>query len=405
MNIEKKTHPVKRRKIIRRRTQSSATPSTYVGESLDTFPMDLIIEILKRLPTKTIAICRCVSKQWAFLLRSPQFTKSFLTCSSTRPRLLFTFKLGGKWHFFSSPQPRNVDDHVSVVAADYHMGISGNRYTEFSQVVNGFINIYENQMLEGKRKLERVSVLCNSSTGQLVHLPKATAKNKDLRSFFGYDPIENQFKVLCMTVTKYRRQKNSKEHHVLTIGKGKRYWRKIQCLVPHFPVRYRNPICIDGILYYIAWRSSNIVIACFDVKSEDFRFIKIEDDASYEMANFFALINYKRKLGLLVYKFGNVDQLWVLDDTEKEIWSKYNLCLPDIFFFARKSIWGTDMGEIVWAPTYWTHPFYVFYYNVERQSVRRVEIKGMKKRVFKSRDRPEAVFTFANHVENLMFLQ
>ncbi|KAF2586790.1 hypothetical protein F2Q70_00035855 [Brassica cretica] len=81
------------------------------------------------------------------------------------------------------------------------------------------------------------------------------------------------------------------------------------------------------------------------------------------------------------------------------------LCLPDIFFFARKSIWGSDMGEIFWAPKRWTYPFYVFYYNVERQSVRRVEIKGIEEKVLMGRDRLERVFTFTNHVENLMFLQ
>lgn len=30
---------------------------------------------------------------------------------------------------------------------------------------------------------------------------------------------------------------------------------------------------------------------------------------------------------LLVYKFGHVNQLWVLDNTKKEIWSKCNLCV------------------------------------------------------------------------------
>uniref|UniRef100_A0A0D3CDM6 F-box domain-containing protein n=1 Tax=Brassica oleracea var. oleracea TaxID=109376 RepID=A0A0D3CDM6_BRAOL len=202
MNIEKNNNPVKSRKIIKRCTHSSTISSMYAGENLDTFPMDLINEILKRLPAKTIAICQCVSKQWAFLLGSPHFTKSFLTCSTTRPRLLFTFELGGKWHFFSSPQPRNADEQLITIWVS------------------------------------------------------------------------------------------------LEIGKEKSSWRKIGCLVPHFPVRYRNTICINGILYYVAWRSLNIVRACFDVKSEEFRFIKLED-VSHVLASYFALISYKGKLGLL----------------------------------------------------------------------------------------------------------
>lgn len=123
MNIEKNNNPVKSRKIIKRCTHSSTISSMYAGENLDTFPMDLINEILKRLPAKTIAICQCVSKQWAFLLGSPHFTKSFLTCSTTRPRLLFTFELGGKWHFFSSPQPRNADEQLITIWVSLEIGI------------------------------------------------------------------------------------------------------------------------------------------------------------------------------------------------------------------------------------------------------------------------------------------
>ncbi|CAH8390321.1 unnamed protein product [Eruca vesicaria subsp. sativa] len=75
------------------------------------------------------------------------------------------------------------------------------------------------------------------------------------------------------------------------------------------------------------------------------------------------------------------------------------------YFFARKSIWGTDMGEMIWAPSRWTYPFNVFYYNVKRQSVRRVEVKGIEEKLLMGRDHPKPVFTFTNHVENLMFLQ
>ncbi|KAF3544532.1 hypothetical protein DY000_02002720 [Brassica cretica] len=217
MNREK-YNPMNHCKIIRRRTQSSTTSSTYVGENPKTLPIDLIMEILKRLPTKTIAKCRCVSKQWGSLLCDPYFTKSFLTRSSTRPRLLFTFEFGGKWHFFSSPQPQNGDEQV--VIAD--------------RSING--------------------------------------------------------------------------------------------------------------------------------------------------------------------------QLWVLDDPEKEKWSKHIFHLPDAAFWIMRSIWATDTGEIVWARSRWTHPFYVFYYNLETQSVRRVEIKGIEGKVLMGHYRPEAILTFTNHVENVMLL-
>ncbi|KAL0800394.1 hypothetical protein Bca101_055569 [Brassica carinata] len=401
MNREK-YNPMNHCKIIRRCTQSSTTSLTYVGGNSEMLPIDLIIEILQRLPAKTIAKCRCVSKQWGSLLCNPHFTKSFLTCSSTRPRLLFTFEFGGKWHFFSSPQPQNVDEQV--VIADYHMSFSGDWYKQICISANGFIYLYDKMML--KEKMERVPVICNPSTGQKIYLPKVLAKNKDLRSFLGYDPIENQLKVLCMTVAGYRQQTNSREHQVLTLGKVKPSWRKIKCLFPHFPENFGNGICISGVLYYIARSNLNTVIACFDVKYEKYSFIQIDDENS-QLNWFLTLINYKGKLGAIVFDRSSHGNLWVLDDPEKEKWSKHIFHLPDTVFRAIRSIWATDTGEIVWAPSRWTHPFHLFYYNLERQSVRRVEIKGIEEKVsmgHMGHYRPEAIFTFTNHVENVMLM-
>ncbi|KAL0796058.1 hypothetical protein Bca101_067435 [Brassica carinata] len=393
MNIEQNNNPVKHLKIFKHHTHSSATSSTYVGGNSETLPIDLISEILKRLPAKTIALCRCVSKEWDSLLSSPPFTKLFLTVSSTRPQLLVTFEFKGKWHFFSSPQ-HHFDETVSVVAPDYHMGISGDWYKEICLSANGFVYLYEKKMLKGK--MERVPVICNPSTGQKIPLPKVRAKNNELISFLGYDPIEKQFKVLCMTITKYRRQRNSREHHVLMLGERNPSWRKIECEFPHFPHKFRKGICINGILYYVAHNNFTKVIACFDVRSEKFRLIQMG-------SNFSTIINYKGKLGVLVRDSMDGNLLWVLDDTEKGKWSKHALFFPDMFSWNAMSVWGTDRGEIVWALWLWTQPFYVYYYNVERQSVRRVEIQGIEEKVFMNQDeRPDEVFTFPNHVENLI---
>ncbi|KAF3585522.1 hypothetical protein F2Q69_00027807 [Brassica cretica] len=420
MNIEKNNNPVKSRKIIKRCTHSSTISSMYAGENLDTFPMDLINEILKRLPAKTIAICQ----------------------------------------------------------SDYHMGISGNWYKKLSQVVNGFINIYENQMSNGNTKLERVPVLCNPSTGQHVHLPKVKAKNKDFRSFLGDDPIENQFKIGSansqlhqhFTVDTERTMERERYHwkdldasfsdHLsdrqiefafTTTLEMKLLWLSKWCpigvnlvsmdrghIVLHYDRRdlkvnessgvallepsrsirrflrfLQNPWQRDvwtsdaalvgggsetfGLATQIVWGVGAETFA-FDAALEGGGIEKdCTSDAAYESCLFMLELNFYS--GVLLK---SVMRLARRSDCYR---AGVTLCLPDIFFFARKSIWGSDMGEIFWAPKRWTYPFYVFYYNVERQSVRRVEIKGIEEKVLMGRDRLERVFTFTNHVENLMFLQ
>ncbi|KAG7599650.1 F-box-like domain superfamily [Arabidopsis suecica] len=390
-----------RRKIVRRNTQSSTSANVEENENTNTFPIDLIIEILSRLSSKSIAICCCVSKQWSSLLRRPDFTELYLTSSSSRPRLLFAIEFDSKWHFFSSPQPRNLDEHVSVVATDYHMGFSGDWYKEICLSANGLFYLNDKQILKGK--IDRVPVICNPSTGQHLLLPKVRAKNVDLRSFFGYDPIEKQFKVLCMTVTIYRRQTSSKEHQVLTLGKGKLSWRKIECLIPHYPNKQSKGICINGVLYYIARSNMTTLIACFDVRSEKFRFIEMDNSCKLRCIS--SLINYKGKLGVRVYVLGSDDELLVLDDSKNDQWSKQIFVLPNTTHEVIKSIWATDEGEIVWVLSRWTRPFYIFYYNVEKKSVRRVEVKGIEEKLLIGiEDRPEEHFTFIDHVENVMFM-
>ncbi|KAF8113335.1 hypothetical protein N665_0051s0029 [Sinapis alba] len=320
-------------KIVRLNTQLS----------IMTIPDELIIEILSRLPSKSIAICRRVSKEWESLLLTPAFTDSFLAISSAQPRILLTFKCRGKWHYCSTLQPQHLDKELSVVEADYHMRLIGGSGPESFLSVHGFTCLIDRPVLMGKN--ERVPGICNPCTDQHLTLPKVKANNSDLRTFFGYDPINKQFKVLCMT-----------EHQVLTIGKGRLFWRKMKCLFLHYPERNRDGICINRILYYVARSDKTCLIASFDVRYEGFRLINMREGSKLTYIS--ALVNFKGKLCGVVYS-GSHGELWVLDDT-------------------LKPTWATDTCEIAWVISSWKNPFYVFIYNLDSKRVRRVEINEIE---------------------------
>ncbi|CAN6838510.1 unnamed protein product [Brassica oleracea var. botrytis] len=56
--------------------------------------------------------------------------------------------------------------------------------------------------LNGRKRPEMVRVICNPRTRQSFTLPRMnTRKGCEVRSFFGYDPVEKQFKVLSMTLS------------------------------------------------------------------------------------------------------------------------------------------------------------------------------------------------------------
>ncbi|KAL0744895.1 hypothetical protein Bca101_101060 [Brassica carinata] len=217
-------------KIVRLNTQLS----------IKSLPNELIIEILSRLPAKSIAICRRVCKEWESLLRTPAFTDYFLAFSSVQPRILLTFK--------------------------------------------------------------------------------------------------------C---------------------------------------------CRSRLSYEIKWRS------------EEFGLRNMPEGS--ELTNISVLVNFKGKLCAVAYS-GSHGELWVLDDTQKEKWSKHSFVSPNTDFEGVRSTWATDTGEIAWVISCWENPFYIFFYNLDSKSVRRVEITGIDDKVLKGIDRVISHLSVTSYVENVMIL-
>ncbi|CAL9237822.1 unnamed protein product [Arabidopsis halleri] len=395
--------------VVTERNKRAKT-SINGGESI---PFDLTVEICSRLPAKSISRFRCVSKLWGSIFRLPYFTELFLTRSLALPQLLFACHKDNHVFVFSSPQPQNLDDNnpSSLLAANYHMKIPFYASSfERCSSVRGLVFFGDERYSNGKE--HKVSVICNPSTRQSLTLPKLkTRKRIGVRSYFGFEPIEKQYKVLSMTWGIYgTRDMDSEEHQVLTLGTRKPSWRMIECWIPHSLYHTYNNVCINGVLYYPAVNTSSkgFIIVSFDFRSEEFRFV---EDTDTSISSYYRppLINYNGKLGSLGSGgFGGIGAsctsitLRVLEDAEKHEWSEHIYVLPAWwkYIFGREctvlSVVGvTRTNEIVLSLRFPSTPFYVFYYNTERNAIRRVEIQGLE--AFKG----HSVYTFLDHVENV----
>ncbi|CAA7061310.1 unnamed protein product [Microthlaspi erraticum] len=338
---------------------------------MDSTPKDLLMEIFSRLPAKSVGRFRCVSKRWSSMLRRPYFTELFLTRSRACPRLLFAIKgdRKGEWKFFSSSQPQMSSS--LVVATGFQFKFFDDMKSDFCGYASGLICFCVTTFSEENEN--RVHVISNPSTGQYAILPKL-GEHRSTRNFLGFDPIDKQFKILSMVA----KPSCDHDHRILSLGTGKMNWRKIQCPFTHKPSPFRG-ICINGVIYYLAsFDQTSYVIICFDVRSEKFKFIDIECFHD-------KLINYKGKLGVIQWKCVGDDSsieltMVVLEDVEKREWSKHVYILPDdikIVNWNLISIAGvTALGEIVLSINPISKPFYVFYYNPERNDLRCVEIQG-----------------------------
>ncbi|CAA7059241.1 unnamed protein product [Microthlaspi erraticum] len=375
---------------------------------MSSIPNDLITEIFLRLPSKSVARFRCVSKQWGFILFRPYFTELFLTRSSACPRLLFAVKFDtGDWHLFSSLQPLNPYGKQSslLVTADFRMKFNRDLLMGFCRYGSGLFYFRHERTkirssLSSNEEWDVLYAICNPSTGQYAVLPKLRRRDKYLNSFLGFDPIDKQFKVLSIA---YR----FRDSRILTLGPGKLSWRKIHCPFAHRPLC--QGICIDGVLYYLSVRSDDDMsygIVCFDVRSENFKFL---DNEAFPYSCPI-LINYKGKLGLFFRNYDIADAiklcLWVLDDVEKHEWCKYAFYMSgddnEIDDCQNLYIVGVTAttGEIVLAEkdTSRYKPFYVFYFSPERKTLHRVEIQGFGE--FCDEDR-HSVQVFLDHAEDL----
>ncbi|KAL1207748.1 F-box protein [Cardamine amara subsp. amara] len=388
--------------ISKRNTRSSSSTSIKNSEQI---PVDLIIDIFLRLPVKSISRFRCVSKKWASILCRPDFTDLFLTKSFSSPRLLFSLKTKRKWFFFSAPQPLNPVQTSSAIVVDYHMSFPTIKCSPHIHApVFGLICTKNIWLTRGCNASE--VMIYNPSTGQTIPLPLMRRRRVDVRTYFGYDPINKQYKVLCMSIPR-RPLKAADEYQVLTLGTGKLSWNMIECSLEHFPTCPGT--CINGVLYYLAGKENGTwdayTIVCFDVMSEKFKFIETPKNVTLTRRS--TMINYCSKLGVLLddhIGFSSETtsiELWVADDVEKNKWSHRIYVLPPLWrnlvADTKLHIVGmTGNDELVLSPRVLLDPFYIFFYNLEKNSIVRVRIQGIE-----STTKRQYIRTYIDHIQDV----
>ncbi|CAN8320039.1 unnamed protein product, partial [Cochlearia groenlandica] len=352
-------------------------------ESLVSIPIDLIIEILSRLHVKSIARFRCVSKLWLSTLVTPCFTELFLTRSSARPRLLFAV---GEWCVMTTPQPHynpyNKSSSCLVLTTDF--------LKKLPQYIGS-------------------TMIYNPNTGHhtMLSIPNLSIRSES-RSFLGFDPINKQYKVLSFNSLLIGGE--DKSYRIFTLGDRRGTWRKLQCPLNHLPGG--KGICIDGVLYYLAYNPCLLV--CFDVKSEIFKFIEIDFDPIRCPTT---LINYKGKLGVITKDYDSLQNclklsMWLKREVESELVQHSSFSWDDeVVDKSNLYIAGVtaSSSEVVLSKNVVLNskPFYIYLLDLQRNSVRSVEIQGFGDKCLDNDGRlveTRSVKVFVDHVEDIKFI-
>ncbi|ESQ33511.1 hypothetical protein EUTSA_v10009644mg [Eutrema salsugineum] len=363
----------KRKKKKKKKKKGKKGSVSFSSYSL---PLDLIIEILKRSPVKTLMRFLSVSKLWASIIRSRKFMKQHLNESLNRPRgLVFVFKSKhyGLTTHEASPSLASLASYLVTCPAIFS-----------APSVHGLI-------CYGSHSTPGVYNLC---TRRSITLPDLDSYSETYitQLYLGYDPIDSDYKVLCVMIETPESGNTrglAMEIWVLTLG-SENSWKMIQDNIPpHSPISQN--VCINGVLYYQALTGEeleNSAIMRFDVRSEKIDLIKAVklDDLVNEPSNFrnfSKLISYEGKPAFIVFEkyYAYNIALCVLEDAAKEEWSMKTFVLPTLI---HRSV---DRFQR--------------FRSTDTKTVRRVHIQDIPDEFY---DAGDVYLVSSDQVENLMFL-
>uniref|UniRef100_A0A1J3JKD7 F-box/LRR-repeat protein n=1 Tax=Noccaea caerulescens TaxID=107243 RepID=A0A1J3JKD7_NOCCA len=377
------TQQERRRKRIRRRRGRR-------GRVMWEFPVDLVTEILIRLPEKSLMRFKCVSKQWSSLISCRYFCDRVFTLTRQRqPRLYMSLvdDDDGQRELLSisSTSP----DNTSFVV-DQDLSIPG---------MGGlFLNGARGLMCFSRRKK---ACIYNPSTKQILTLPRVKPdiraeqgqRKHHNRYYIGHDPVNDQYKILCTIVIASDLLRSLKSEHWVFVLEAGGSWKKVvpheNYRHPHAPFTLGRSISSGSVVRYMAWRDNyHCEVVCFDVRSEELTTILVPRDVGLHVripvfhlkAD---LIEYGGEIAIFDHSYlqdGGETELWVL---EKEWSRKKSLvlqpCQRHLVNDVELIVKGiTQDGKVILAPPLeMSYGFYILCYDLQSNDLRKVEIQGI----------------------------
>ncbi|KAL0719798.1 hypothetical protein Bca4012_069122 [Brassica carinata] len=347
---------------------------------MQSIPTDLIIEILSRLPEKSVARFSCVSKLWTSITSDPSFP---------RPRLLLCFQKHDDLFVSSIPQHTQKNSNCS----SYSSSLSFYHHHHKTKLPVNFLHCTCTESVHGLICFElKKPIVWNPSTRSFIRLPAIPEPCKDWKKstlLLGYDPVEGKHKVVCVP---YKR--NCYVCRVFTLGSSKESWRTVRANRQHRPASDAHGRCIEGVIYYIA--NYGKVVMSFDVRSEKFDMIKLPTRYCQD------LITYKGRLAC--FDHWDRRRFWILEDAQKHIWLGQDF-LSSLVDRSFKLTGFTHAGEFIYVPERDRQLFYILLCDPVRNSWRRLEFKiSTVHNEEEQEPGTYALHAFPNHIDSQMSL-
>ncbi|KAK9741604.1 hypothetical protein RND81_03G116700 [Saponaria officinalis] len=238
---------------------------------MKTIPQELMVNILSRLPAKSIGRCRCVSKPWRCLLSEVHFIKAHLdrTTEFMDNRLLMLISSESNTLYNASIAHNSLGE-ITALATELGFVTSSEFRTEGMPFCNGLILMQDDM---GKR------LLVNPTTKEVRDLPVSPYALDPHASFtmygLGYDHVSDDYKVVTLsyydTYNEYEPECTEMFVNVYSGRSGT--WKQGESSpYDHAVGHVTAGVFFGGRIHWLATRTSDYssVIVGFDLTEEKF---------------------------------------------------------------------------------------------------------------------------------------
>ncbi|KAK1370726.1 hypothetical protein POM88_036818 [Heracleum sosnowskyi] len=236
--------------------------------NINLLPEEMITEIFTRLPSKSLGLCKCVSKAWDSFISDPCFVKTHLAKTSVTKLIVI-----GQGSLFSIHYGNNYKNNPNVDGFASRSNFKTSKYFRniWSKVwgsCNGLV------LLENNRGIR---FLLNPSTNKFKRLPPQYGGPVNRMFGFGYDSSSDDYVVVCISC----HPSVKGDAYVFVYKLKENRWKKVE-FSPYDHTR-RKPVPGIFLRGYLHWFAKDVndpslLIVAFNIANMEFSRVQLPNE-------------------------------------------------------------------------------------------------------------------------------
>ncbi|KAI3518052.1 hypothetical protein L1887_06404 [Cichorium endivia] len=361
----------------------------------DNIPLEIQVEIMKRLPVKSLLRFRSVSKPWNSLIHSHEFIAGYKVLQTEPQRLLV-------WH----ENPDTEEKHVSFVDDETFAQqefnatvpvlaklLNDSRVVGSSQGLLCLHGYYRVPGHSGYNSVREMIVLWNPSIRKSVGIAVPGVLRWGLETILGFGvcPITSDPTIVKISQVNLNWEMRSRGAvpwvvEVFTLSAG--CWRIPTSNLPNKSIKITwSQVVLDRFIYWVAFDkmvaadgglSTKSLIMSFDMTTQEFRVIDLPESLARQSYMNLSVCKVCESLAVLEYCTNmkkQVCNVWVMDSGVPNLFTK--LLTIDTPYASMKTLGFTRSGEpIMQAKDYYKEAVALVVYNSSSGHLNDIRIDG-----------------------------